>query len=70
MANAFNGKMTGTKAFVCIMTAKEDMQQIPKICNGNSICVSYNKVKPIQAIAEKLMADFDDTAPYWLPDIA
>lgn len=70
MANAFNDKMTGRKTFVCIMDAKEDMRQIPAISNGNPICVSYNNVKPIQAIAEKFMAGFGDAAPRRLPDVA
>ena len=70
MANASNGKMTGKKSFVCIMNTKEDIQQFPTICNGKSVCVSYNDVKPIQAIAEKFMAGFGDVAPQRLPDIA
>jgi hypothetical protein len=52
------------------MNTKDDMQQIPAICNGNSICVSYNDIKPIQAIAEKFMAGFGDVVPQRLPDIA
>lgn len=70
MANTSNGKMAGKKSFVCIMNTKDDMQQIPAICNGNSICVSYNDIKPIQAIAEKFMAGFGDVVPQRLPDIA
>jgi len=70
MANASNGEMTGKKSFVCIMNTKEDIQQFPTICNGKSVCVSYNDVKPIQAIAEKFMAGFGDVAPQRLPDIA
>lgn len=70
MANVFGDKTTGRKTFVCIMNAKEGMQQIPTICNGNSICVSYNNVKTIQAIAEKYMAGFGVIAPQRLPDVA
>lgn len=51
MANIFNDKVTGKKAFVCIMTAKGDVQQNLAICNGNAVCASRSSVKPIQDIA-------------------
>ena len=68
MANIFNDKVTGKKAFVCIMTAKGDVQQNLAICNGNTVCASRSSVKPIQDIAEKFMSDY--AAPRWLPGIA
>ncbi len=70
MANTFNDKMAGKKAFVCIMTTKGDVQQKLEICNGNTVCASCSNVKTIQAIAEKLMAGFGDAAFQQLPDIA
>lgn len=65
-----NGKMMSKKSFACIMTAKEDMQAILDICNGNTVCTSYNNVKEIKAIVEKFMADFGDVDPRWRPSNA
>ena len=70
MADMMNGKMMSKKSFAAILTAKEDIQQILDICNGNSVCTSYNNVKMIQAIAEKFMADFGDVDPRWRPSNA
>lgn len=70
MANTFNGNMKSRKAFACIMTTKEDTQQILTISNGNTVYANHNNIKQIQAIAEKFMVDFGDAATQWLPDIA
>lgn len=70
MANIFNDKMAGKKAFVCIMTTKGDVQQKLAISSGNTVCASRNNVKLIQDIAEKFMTGFGDAVFQQLPDSA
>lgn len=70
MNNANTVKLMSRKSFACIMTAKEDMQKILDICEGNSVCTSYNNIKAIKALAEKFMADFGNVDPRWTPATA